>query len=382
MIRHLVQAELDIHVVYANEMSLHGYHDEGFNRQITWDIPLLGGYSHTSLNQQAPAGSYLQKIRIYRRQFRAWLANHPADVIWIHGWGDPWNIAAWLEARQHNIPTMLRGDTHLGCLLGSPLRRRIHRFLLSKVFQTISRFLAVGTANADLYRCYGVADSKIFLVPYAVDNDFFRERCLAAHQKRVEFRQQWQIPPDACVFLYASKIIPNKDPATLVQAFIQLAGDQNQSRPVLLMVGDGSEREAMETLAAAHPQALIRFTGFCNQTELPVFFDLCDAFVLPSTFEPWGLVVNEVMNAAKPLILSDRVGAAPDLIKDDVNGLIFPAGDVAHLTHALQRVATHFGWRQSAGSASLSRIRRWSFNEDLEGIVHATKIFKGINKAT
>ena len=64
----------------------------------------------------------------------------------------------------------------------------------------------------------------------------------------------------------------------------------------------------------------VRFLGFRNQSEMPAFYDLCDLFVLPSHFEPWGLVINEAMNAGKPVIVSDCVGAAPDLVQTGRNG--------------------------------------------------------------
>ena len=75
----------------------------------------------------------------------------------------------------------------------------------------------------------------------------------------------------------------------------------------------------------------VRFLGFRNQTELPGLYDLADLFVLPSRFEPWGVVINEVMNAAKPVVVSACVGAAPDLVQPNLNGWIYPPGDVTAL---------------------------------------------------
>ena len=71
---------------------------------------------------------------------------------------------------------------------------------------------------------------------------------------------------------------------------------------------------------------------------MPRFFDLATVFVLPSRHEPWGLIVNEVMNAGRAVIVSDEVGCQPDLVEDGVEGCVFPAGDVAALTDALRRV--------------------------------------------
>src|SRR2546430_3298455 len=82
----------------------------------------------------------------------------------------------------------------------------------------------------------------------------------------------------------------------------------------------------------------VKFLGFRNQSELPSFYDLCDVFVLPSTSEPWGLVVNEAMAAGRPVVVSDQVGCARDLVQNGLNGFIFPVGDVEALAHALTRV--------------------------------------------
>ena len=61
-------------------------------------------------------------------------------------------------------------------------------------------------------------------------------------------------------------------------------------------------------------------------------------FVLPSDAEPWGLIVNEVMNAAKPVIVTDQVGAAPDLVRDGENGYVVPVGDTDALARRLRDV--------------------------------------------
>src|SRR5208282_179819 len=109
----------------------------------------------------------------------------------------------------------------------------------------------------------------------------------------------------------------------------------------------------------------VHFLGFKNQGELPAFYDLCDVFVLPSHFEPWGLVVNEVMNAARPVIVSDRVGAAPDLVSDGVNGFIYPNGDVPALASKLRAVLDLPQIkRECMGRKSLERIGDFSFEAD------------------
>jgi glycosyltransferase involved in cell wall biosynthesis len=93
--------------------------------------------------------------------------------------------------------------------------------------------------------------------------------------------------------------------------------------------------------------------------------------VLPSRHEPWGLIVNEVMNAARPAIVSDDVGCAPDLIEDGVNGCIYPVDDVDALTGALRRVLETPGAAERMGQRARERIRNWGFEEDLHGLRQA-----------
>src|ERR1019366_10173159 len=114
----------------------------------------------------------------------------------------------------------------------------------------------------------------------------------------------------------------------LIEAYARLShAPGTEPEPYLVIVGDGEERAALERQAAATGFSSIRFCGFRNQSELPRFFDLATVLVLPLRHEPWGLIVNEVMNAARPVIVSDDVGCAPDLIDDGRNGCIYRRGE-------------------------------------------------------
>jgi glycosyltransferase involved in cell wall biosynthesis len=109
---------------------------------------------------------------------------------------------------------------------------------------------------------------------------------------------------------------------------------------------------------------MVLFLGFRNQTELPAYYDLCDIFVLPSTFETWGLVVNEAMNAAKPVIVSDLVGAGIDLVKTGENGDIFHVRDVGGLAAKIRYWMSNQARRDLGGRASLDIIKKWSLDEN------------------
>ena len=94
-------------------------------------------------------------------------------------------------------------------------------------------------------------------------------------------------------------------------------------------------------------------------------------FVLPSREEPWGLVVNEAMNAGCAVVLSEDVGCQPDLVTPGVEGAVFPAGDIRRLAEVLTEVLSPPATAAAMGERARARIRGWSFEQDVEGLRQA-----------
>ena len=138
----------------------------------------------------------------------------------------------------------------------------------------------------------------------------------------------------------------------------------------LIFLGDGELRRSLE--AYAHERSLknVRFVGFKNQTEMAPYYSMADVFVLPSGFEPWGLVVNEALCFGLPVITSDKVGATGDLVQEGVNGFVYPAGNVMALTAILQKLLLSAEDRRTAmGAASRKLVTHWSYREVVEGVL-------------
>ena len=209
-------------------------------------------------------------------------------------------------------------------------------------------------------------------MPYAVDNRYFARRAGEAGAGRANLQTELELDPARPVILFASKLQTRKHCDHLVEAYARLSPAPGvEPNPYLVIVGDGEERAVLERQAAATGFGSIRFCGFRNQSELPRFFDLATVFVLPSRHEPWGLIVNEVMNSARPAIVSDDVGSGRDLVEDGVNGCIYPVSDVASLAEALRRVLEPPGVAVVMGQRALERIQHWGFEEDVRGLRRA-----------
>jgi glycosyltransferase involved in cell wall biosynthesis len=335
---------------------------------LKWDVPLLGGYQSEFLPRLRDSGrlSFSRPLNwgIYKR-----LRDGQFDAVWIHGYATTSTLQAILAARSLGIPVLVRAESTMFDRSRSR-KKRVAKALFFRLFKTcISAILSIGEANSAYWRHYLGEQVPIFPFYYSVDNDFFQQRCRDASLTREDFRRELGLEPGRRVILYASKLQTRKRCGDLLEAFLRLsAGQSIQPPPYLLIVGDGEERAALQERAKSARPGDVRFLGFQNQTALPRFYDLCDVFVLTSVDEPWGLVVNEVMNAGKPVIVSNEVGCQRNLVEDGVNGCVVRARDIDGLTHSLDRILSDPQASREMGLKSLEKIQEFSFDRNVSGL--------------
>ncbi len=374
LLRQIVSAGIDLHVVYASDRTARAFFDKGYGREFKWDVPLLEGYPSTALGDEEPANLWRRRVSDFAPLVRTVIHQQKPDVVWVHGWANPFALAAWREGVAAGLPVMMRGDTFLGSIRGGFVKRLLHRLIYTRRFKQVSVFLAVGALNEQLYLTYGAAPERVFVLPHAVDNQFFEQRAKAATPQREELRRALGIEAGRPILFFCGRLSDDKDPGTLIRAVGRFA--QTGIKPMVLMAGDGPLRSSLEKLAQECAPDCVQFLGFQNQTELPALYDLCDIFVLPSAFEPWGLVVNEVMNAGKPVITSDKTGCWPDLVKPGRNGDVFSVGSVDDLCAKLQPWLIDADLRSRGGSESLRIIQSWNYDEDVVGLKRALEFLK------
>jgi glycosyltransferase involved in cell wall biosynthesis len=361
--------DIDLKVFFFSDFSLRPYKDEGFGRLIEWDVPLTEGYNYHFLHCWGSKEYQSLLKQPIAKDISKHLNEGQFDVVWVHGWAWLACIQAVLAANQLDIPVLMRGDSNVISEPKNFWKKTAKKLFLNWLFEKIAGFLSVGTFNREFYQNYGVAQERLFFLPYAVDNNYFQQQALLASANREELRRSLSLDPGRPIILYAAKLIDVKRPQDLLAAYKLLSTDGVQEpEPYLLFVGDGVLRPILEAQAMETDWQSIRFLGFRNQSELPAIYDLCDVFVLPSSFEPWGLSINEVMNAGKAVVVSDLVGCAPDLVKDGQNGRTFPVGDIMALAEAIRWAISH---RDAAGEFSLKQIQTWSYQENIQGLKQA-----------
>ncbi|MES2219634.1 MAG: glycosyltransferase family 4 protein [Acidobacteriota bacterium] len=372
------QPGLELTVLYTSDFSVRSYHDKGFGAAVEWDVPLLGGYSHEFLPRLLDGQDvtfFRPLIRgIYRRLWQGQF-----DVLWIHGYATLNSWMAMAAAKMLGIPVLLRTDSTLIDHPRGPVKLAVKNVFFRILRSFTYGVLSVGQRNTEYWRHHLGQDIPIFSIPYAVDNAYFQEKARAAGATREQLRKQLGLESNRSVLLFASKLLARKCCIDLVDAYLELTRrarlkDDERPLPYLLIVGEGEQRPQIEARLqqASEPDRQgVHLLGFRNQSELPRFYDLCDVFVLPSIHEPWGLVVNEAMNAGKAIIVSDQVGCQPDLVKYGDNGSVYPARNVGALADALERVLEDPEACRKMGRRSLERIQAFSFEANVRGLMQA-----------
>ena len=355
--------EIELEVLFCSQDGVENHYDSGFGVRVRWDVPLLEGYRYQFVPNVSPRPNGTSPFGSINPQLYGRIRDGRFDALWVHGWSLASHWLGIASAFRHRIPLLLRGETSG---LEPPRRHKLllRRALLRPLFRKMGAALAIGTHNAEFYRSHGVGADRIFSAPYTVDNERFRARAEVLLPQRRKLRREAGLDENLPVILFCGKLQPYKRPLDLLAAYAIL---QAERRTSLVFVGDGAQRRSLEQFAACHGLADVHFAGFRNQSELPAYYAMADVLVLPSGFERWGLVVNEAMCFGLPIVASDRVGCAADLVREERNGYTFPAGNVAQLADRLSRVL-NADTARSFGSASLSLISDWGVPETAEGI--------------
>jgi glycosyltransferase involved in cell wall biosynthesis len=222
------------------------------------------------------------------------------------------------------------------------------------------------SGTRDLLLSLGISHDRVTLTPYVVDNDWWSAQ--SAKVDRDAVRASWEAKPSDMVILFCAKLQPWKRPFDLLHAFAKA----NLSNALLVFAGDGPLRQQLEKEALALGiNSRVRFLGFVNQSQLPAVYVSADLMVLPSEYEPFAVVVNEAMLCGCPVAVSDRVGAAQDLIAPVHPEFIFPCGEINALASLLSKLAGDRAVLQRARSLGSAHVQTWTPQRNVTATVDA-----------
>jgi glycosyltransferase involved in cell wall biosynthesis len=353
------RGEFELRVFYTwGEDSMKPKFDPDFGKIIEWDIPLLNGYSYQFVkNVSRKPGSH-HFFGIDNPSLIDDVVEWGADVVWI--WG--WSFKSHLQVISYfygKIPVWFRGDS-VSLSTSKGLKRVFRRVLLEWVYRHIDLAFYVGEHNKNYYIEHGLTSEQLVLASHAVDNDrFINSRIL--HTEIKQFRENIGYAVTDFVILFAGKLEPRKNPFYLKEIWNYISSPNIK----LLIVGNGPLENELREVCENDDR--IQFLDFQNQTQMPKLYQSCNALILPSVSETWGLAMNEAMASGIPVLASENCGGAIDLIQDYC-GFIFPLNDAKLVANTIEKWYKDNELYVNLKNKAQQRIKEFSYEKIIEAV--------------
>lgn len=361
---------LDVTTAYCRLRGAKAGHDPEFGATIQWDVPMLDGYSwlevpNKGTDSEGFWGLYnpgLWKL-VREGNFDAvvCITGYIRASFWITYFASKLSRSAFLFGTD---TTTLRPRDR------SRWKAPVKRLFWPILYRLATQVIAPSSGTRKLMLSLGIPEERITMVPSVVDNDWWTAQ--AARVDRAAIRASWGAKADTSVIVFCGKLQPWKRPADLLHGFAQA----NLANSLLLFAGEGAQREYLEQESnRLNISDRVRFLGFANQSQLPSIYAASDLLVLPSEYEPFGMVVNEAMLCGCLVAASDQVGAITDLVQPVAPSLIFPCGDVSALSFLLTSTFSDRAALDSLRNKARQRMETWSPRE------YVTSIVEGFDRA-
>jgi len=357
------EPSLDGHVAYCTLKGAEAAHDPDFAASIQWDVPLLEGYSWTEVPKRGSG-----KQLFFSAELWSLIRDGKYDaVVSFVGYVRAAFWIACLAAKSSNAGFLFGTDaTSLAARDGRPWKILFKKLFWPQLFRLADQVIVPSSGSRKLMLALGLSGDSVTLTPYCVENDWWIEQSKKVNRSAV--RASWGIPAEDTVILFSAKLQPWKRPLDLLRSFAK-AKLPNAS---LLFAGEGPLRPQLEAEAAALGIASrVRMLGFVNQSHLPAVYTSSDLVVLPSEFEPFGVVVNEAMCCGCVPVASDICGAAHDLVAPVSADLVFRCGDIDALAKILAAAASDRERLRALAQAAVTHIQTWSPRENVSATAAA-----------
>lgn len=243
-------------------------------------------------------------------------------------------VQALLWARRQQVPAILMSDSQATDFARNPAVE----WLKSAIVRNFSGALVAGQAHRD-YACdLGVAPDRVRTGYDVVDNTHFARGADDARENATAQRHALHLPER--YFLASARFVEKKNLPFLIDAFRAFRESHSPADIDLVITGDGPLRPQLEAqIRNLGLQGAVHLPGFIQYPDTPKYYGLATAFILSSTTDQWGLVVNEAMASGLPVLVSERCGAAANLVKPGQNGFAFDPNDTDALAALMRRLA-------------------------------------------
>ena len=237
------------------------------------------------------------------------------DLVWTAGWIDPlYNKVAGMIRRKLHLPVVASSDTQwrggkqwLNVFTAGFRQRR-----------WFSHIFVAGEWQVKYANKLGFCPDRILMHNLSADVDLFSQIDINSREKKYPKR-----------LVYVGRFSPEKGLVPLLRAWQSIPDRKGWQ---LTLVGNGPEREML----TGYPD--VEILDFMNQQELQKVIESSGAFILPSLFEPWALVLHEAACAGLPVLASGCCGAIASFVRDGENGYLFIPGNIRSIRSSIEKL--------------------------------------------
>lgn len=290
----------------------------------------------------------------------------------------------WAAAQTLGVRSIMMNESHAGTERATGWKRWVKR----RMIRRFDAALVGGAPQKRHFATLGIPEERIFTGYDAIDNAHFARAAAEARQDAQGVRHKLRLPDR--YFLSLGRMVEKKNLGVLLESYASFVQESSED-VTLAMVGSGAEESGLRAQARALGLRVheagdltdgdreelgrgdVVFYGFRQIDENPSFFALAEAFVLPSLWEEWGLVVNEAMTCGVPVLVSEAAGCAEDLVDDGVNGFTFDPRASDELARHLRVLAEDPPLRSSMGTRSEEIIAKWGCDHFADQALMALK---------
>lgn len=255
------------------------------------------------------------------------------DVIFLAGWSFDVCRKIWAWARRNGVPVVVMSESKRDDAPRAWWKELLKSHLYIRRFDAA---LVGGEKHRQYVHELGMPKAKIFTGYDAVDNMYFQTEADFARQNQDLVRSHHPKIPERPFLISAFRFIPRKNAIRLLNAYCAYKERFGSAAWDLVVCGSGEQREQLEQISAQQGLSeSVHFVGFVPYSEVGKWYGLAQGLVHPAIQEQWGLVINEACAAGIPVLCSETVGAAPDLVRHRENGFLFDPLDEKALLKAL-----------------------------------------------
>lgn len=287
-----------------------------------------------------------------------WLEQNRPTAILCPGYDELPLLYAVRWAKKHGVPVFMSSDANIHGDLATGWKRRVKNIYVPRILRRFDAILVCGRMGKAFFRRYGVPDDKMYLMPLEPDYSVIENM---THEREQELCSALRLDPARKRIVVCCRLIPLKRVDLVIEAFKAIATQRPEWDLVIVGRGElqpGLEDQSGELLT----QGRIKFLGHQDTERVAAVYRASHVLVLASNREAWALVVNEACCAGMAIVVSDRVGAAYELVSP-TNGRVFPSENLEALAQAL-REATDTSLLEGMRQASRKSIEIWRREAD------------------